>query len=297
MSFKLRNTLILLVQVLILSLVCLYLINFKYPKKVDALKTELKKIEEKTGNIPEREAYLRDIHRIIKEKKELVENFDKVVESDVSFADAFRYIDQILDHFGPLKTTLQTLEEVKGDGISYRTFSLEGEGTYRSVFALIWVLEHGPKIFTIEKLQLRGIENVQREKYQQLVVISFDMTIIAKYAQLPDYKPIYRSLTDVKIPSTRNIFWPLIQSDVAPNTRGLLEVEQAELQAILPNKAIISDKKGKLYDLTEGDEVYLGYLIKINHRQNWVEFTLNKGGIVERFKLKLTFNSGTRIEN
>lgn len=293
MSFKLRNTIILFVQIAILSLICLYLIKFKYPKQVELLKAELQKIEQKTGNISEREAYLQDVHRIIEEKKMLVKTFDKVVESDISYSDAFRYIDLIQDRFGSLKTTVQALEEVTGDGVNSRRFSLQGEGIYDSVFGLIWALEHGPKIFTIEKLQLRGIENVQRKPNQQLVVLSFEMTVSAKFAHLPEYSRAKRTLSDVTVPASRNIFYPLIQSNVAPNSRGLLEVEQAELQAILPNKAIISDKRGKLYNLKEGDEVYLGYLVKINNSQNWVEFTLNKGGIVERFRLKLTFNSGT----
>jgi len=40
--------------------------------------------------------------------------------------------------------------------------------------------------------------------------------------------------------------------------------------------------------LEEGDEVYLGYVTKIVPEEGRVEFTLNKGGIVERFELRTT---------
>ncbi len=41
--------------------------------------------------------------------------------------------------------------------------------------------------------------------------------------------------------------------------------------------------------MQEGDKVYLGYVSKIDAEDNQVVFILNKGGIVERFTLKLGF--------
>ena len=41
------------------------------------------------------------------------------------------------------------------------------------------------------------------------------------------------------------------------------------------------------YMLWEGDEVYLGYLTKINYENNTVAFVLNKGGIIEKVQLQL----------
>ena len=60
---------------------------------------------------------------------------------------------------------------------------------------------------------------------------------------------------------------------------------------MLPGKAILVDHLGKIHVLKEGDEVYLGYLTKIDVPNNRVEFTLNKGGIVERYSLTLPFPS------
>jgi hypothetical protein len=39
--------------------------------------------------------------------------------------------------------------------------------------------------------------------------------------------------------------------------------------------------------LAEGDEVYLGYLTKINYDKYSCEFLLNKGGILEKITLVL----------
>ena len=59
----------------------------------------------------------------------------------------------------------------------------------------------------------------------------------------------------------------------------------------MPNKALIADNSGKIHELAEGDRVYLGYLNKINVEKNEVGFVLNKGGIVERFTLKIRFKA------
>lgn len=297
MSFKLRNTLILLAQVLIIGIIHIYLVIFMYPGKIEDLKGELQKLDVTITQIPEREEYLKSLLSLIEEKSQRVASLDKIVEPDITSADAFRYIDRIQDIFSPLKFTLKSLKVVQAGGYGYRTFSVDGVGTYQSVFALIWALERGPKIFTIDMLRLRGVESVQRKKHQQLIMISFNLQIRALFADLPDFPPINRTLSDVRVPDGLNIFWPLILSDIMPNEQGLLEVEHADLQAILPGKAIISDRAGKLYVLSEGDEVYLGYLIKINQKENWIEFTLNKGGIIERFRMKLSFNSGVKLEN
>jgi len=297
MSFKLRNTLILLAQVLIICSISIYFIVFLYPKRIDAQKSELQELNEFIKQIPEREEYLKNMLSVIEEKKQQVASLDKVVESDITFGDALSYIDRIQSFLGLLKFSLNSLKEVQAEGYGYRIFSIEGEGTFQSVFSMIWALERGPKIFIIDDLMLHGFESVQRKKHQQLVTITFNLEIRALYADIPDFPFNKKTLVDVKVPKVRNIFYPMIASAILPNTRGLLDVERAKLQAILQDKAIVSDHEGKLYVLNEGDEVYLGYLTKINQNHNWLEFTLNKGGIVERFILKLSFNSDVKLEN
>jgi hypothetical protein len=115
------------------------------------------------------------------------------------------------------------------------------------------------------------------------------MEIHALYADVKDLPPIKKTLADVKVEEVKNPFVPYVYRELPPNTRGLLEVERADLKAIIPGRAFVADHTGKIHVLKEGDEVYLGYVTKIDVEKNQVEFTLNKAGIVEKFVLKLRF--------
>ena len=90
--------------------------------------------------------------------------------------------------------------------------------------------------------------------------------------------------------SLYNIFYPLIRDDIPPNTDELLDVQTAQLLALIPDGAYVADASGKTHLLWEGDEVYLGYLTKIDYTTNDVKFVLNKGGVIEKVTLKLEQN-------
>ena len=84
-----------------------------------------------------------------------------------------------------------------------------------------------------------------------------------------------------------DVFYPLIRNEIPPNTNNLLDVQTAQLLALIPEGAFLSDANGTTYLLWEGDPVYLGYLTKIDYENNKVSFILNKGGIIEKVDLLL----------
>ena len=67
----------------------------------------------------------------------------------------------------------------------------------------------------------------------------------------------------------------------------MLDVQAADLLAIIPEGAFLSNSSGTTYLLWEGDKVYLGYLTEIDYDKNVVHFVLNKGGIIEKITLSL----------
>lgn len=288
MSFKLRNTIILLALLLFTIGIGVWRLVFHYPHLIESFEQQIQDIDQSIVQIPELEETLKQARVIIGEREELLANLDKTVEPDVSMAEAFAYFDQIQDRYGSIRFTLTYKNERMAKGFGERTFTLQGEGSYRTVFSLIWALERGPKVFVIDRLSMRGVEGSGDDK---TVIIPFDMTVRALFADVSGLPPIKRKLTDVRVPWVRNMFYPLISKDLPANTRGLVEVERAELRAILPGRALVADHRGKVHVLAEGDEVYLGYLTKVDPNRNLAEFTLNKGGIVERFQLRLQFSA------
>lgn len=291
MSFKMRNTLILFLQVLVVSAVAVYLIFFHYTERIEAMERRNDTLDSLLVTIPDRENYLRGLQDFIEQKRQRLENFDREVHSSMTLADAFDYLDQVQNEFGSLKFNLEAVKEVRNDGYGYQSFKLAGIGTYRAIMGVIFVLERGPKIFFIDKISLHGMETQPEDDYEQSVMVPFELTIRAMFADLEVIPSANRSVNNVNVPTSPNIFYPIIKRTIPANKEGLLDAEQAQLRALLADKAIIVDQRGKVHSLKEGDRVYLGYLTSINKEANNVEFTLNKGGIVERFKLNLSFTN------
>ena len=88
-----------------------------------------------------------------------------------------------------------------------------------------------------------------------------------------------------------NPFLSLVNPEIPPNVYDLPDVEKSTLLAVMKGRAFISDQHNQLVMLSEGDEVYLGYVSKIMPERRQVLFLLNKGGIVERYMLTLRFQN------
>ena len=149
----------------------------------------------------------------------------------------------------------------------------------------MYYLENGPYIYKVKGLSLRGVESGSTTA----LAMPFEVEIWAYFATVDELPSIQRTLSDVSSPRIGNPFKPIIKRSLPANTRGLIEVERAALRAIVPGKAIIADHKGNIHAIREGDEVYLGYLTRINPELGTCEFSLNKGGSARRFTLKLKF--------
>jgi hypothetical protein len=84
-------------------------------------------------------------------------------------------------------------------------------------------------------------------------------------------------------------FEPVIASGISPNNRELVEIERSDLKAVIPGKAFVLDQTNAIQTLHEGDEVYLGYVTRIDPERGRLECTLNKGGIIEKVTLNIRY--------
>jgi hypothetical protein len=298
MSFKRRNTLVLLIQILLVCGAGGYITLKHIPQRMAEIRKEIELCDHTFAQYPERETYLSDVNLKIEETKSKLMTWNKVIDNHQTLADVLAYLDKIQEQFGALKFNLTYVRDVQASGYGYKVFTFNGEGPWQSIFALIWVLERGPKMFIIERFSLRGVEGVSDDEDLPYtnncrVIVPFSLQVRAVYADCGEVKDLpINSSADflIQIPEGNNLFMPLITRDLPPNRLGLLETERAELRAIFPDKAIVADHSGKIHSLEEGDEVYLGYLTKIDQEKNCVEFLLNKGGIVEKFVMKMSFS-------
>src|SRR5690606_19843527 len=83
-----------------------------------------------------------------------------------------------------------------------------------------------------------------------------------------------------------NPFFPSVMEELPPNTYNLLEVENANLVAIIGQHAVFRDANGT-HQLGVGDKVYLGHIKVVDPKKDLVVVHLNKGGIVDEVELAL----------
>ncbi len=290
MSYKIRNILVLTGFLVLISLVSGYLLLLHFPRKANKIEKDIKSLKKQVTALDGIEAEYYKLEEVIQGQEKKLAKLDKKIVSSVSPANTYKYLNTILDHSGFLEFNLLFLGEKEAKGYKYNAYSVKGEGNYGTIYRFIAYLEKGPEFYKIKKLNMRMVESKDEETGRNKIVVPFDMELWALFADVDELPRIKRTLNNVWVGYVTNPFYPHIYRNIPANADGLPEVERAELKAVLPNKAMIADNSGKVHVLKEGDPVYLGYVSKIDVEKNEVEFVLNKGGIVERFKLQLRFN-------
>ncbi len=289
MSYQSRNVLVIVGFFLVIGLTGGYLGIFHYPGEIAKVKNETDRIIKQIKSLDGIETQFEPLRTVLNEKKERMAKIDKQIVRNVSAADTYYYLNLILNRIGFIEFNMLFAGSKASAGFGYNIYKIRGEATFQKIYSLVWYLERGPLLYRIVKLNLKGVESKDPETKELHLVIPFEMELYGYYADIPKLPFSHRTLQDVNVLRVRNPFQPLILRNLPPNTEGLLEVERADLKAIVADRALIADQNGKVHSLKIGDRVYLGYLTAIDPEEKQVEFTLNKGGVVEKVVLEINF--------
>lgn len=289
MNYKTRNVLVLLIFVLLISLTGGYFNYFYFPKKADEAKTKIQDLDQRIAALQGIEEEIAQVKEMLAKQKRKLSNLDKQLTSHGSPAETYQYINTILTYSGVLKLDLVYQSNNQSENYRYDVYKIKGEGFFTTIFKFLWYLERGPQIYKIRRLSLRGVENREIDSTRTFIVVPFEMELWALFTELEDVPSIRRTLRNVRASYVRNPFMPFIYRNLPTNSENLLEAERATLKGILPGQAFVEDHSGQVHNMREGDKVYLGYVSRVDAENNRVVFILNKGGIRERFTLKLGF--------
>ncbi len=289
MNYKKRNIIVLSIFVLLISLVGVYFNFFYFPQKIHDANTKIQVLDQKIAALQGIVEEIAHVKTLLEEQKHKLSRLDKQLTASGSPAETYHYINTILKYSGVLELDLLYQSSDQTENYRYDVYKIKGEGFFPTIHKFIWYLERGPQIYKIKRLSLRGVENREIDSTRTYMVVPFEMELWALFTEIEDVPRIRRTLRRVRASYVRNPFIPFIYRNLPMNSEGLLEVERATLKGILPGRAFIEDHSGQVHVMQEGDKVYLGYVSKIDAEDNQVVFILNKGGIVERFTLKLGF--------
>jgi hypothetical protein len=212
-------------------------------------------------------------------------------------------------------------DHVQGKSFSKYVFNISGRGTMGALYNLVWSVENNRQFYRISDLELDHFDLIttdQKTSREQLrVMVSFKFQLEAYYGGAEGLSasdvlaaesdgnslnvPLpMRDISQVPpgiLPPRRlaeNPFLPLIMNNIPPNSRGLMEVDEAHLVSIVGSQAVFEIKGPEFVTLELGDEVYLGHITEIDPRLGLVRARLNKGGIVDDVEFTLDINDRYR---
>lgn len=287
MSSKVKNTIIILIIFIIIGLSSVAY-NFVYQKA---------KISEKQKKIKDLKLYQLDTESLnmqlalltkrVAELDSVLANRKYNIPFNVSQASFFDFVNQISYGFSSHSyVNIEFNETETGTNFNIYHYTLNGIAEFNDLIKLIYAIEESKQLKKIESLELSNNVQVDTDGTPHYLV---NYKFKAKIYFSSDNRFFVKDLKENAIvPNPAyDFFYPLIRNEIPPNKDKLLDVQSAQLLALIPDGAFLVDASGNTYLLWEGDQVYLGYLTNINYQNTEVNFVLNKGGIIENVTLKL----------
>ena len=235
----------------------------------------------------------------------------KVIPDTLSSPEVVGYLNELTQSgFEAFDVSLAGIER-SADHSAY-TVQAHGRSYFSSLYDLIWRLENSRRFYNVRDLNLSHLDLVTEDKKtgrkKMEVMVSFDFGIDAYFGgpesasagsgtplgagenflteSLPDgLPPVPQSVLADAHPDA-NPFFPVIMEQLPPNTRGLIDVEQAEFVSVVNGAAIFHDEQG-YRKAGVGDDVYLGQITSVDPIRGQATARLNRGGIIDRVELSL----------
>jgi len=287
MNKKLRSTLALLGLLLLIVLVVgTYIFMFQ------------------RSDLNEKQEKLKELNANSYDPAELAERYEKLrvrsaildsvlqsrkfnIPKDLSSIKFYNFMNNVVSNFSEhTEINIEFLKKERAKEFFYYEYKLSGSGFYNEIFKLIYSIEQSKELKKIINLTMGNMIKTDDEGIP-LFLVSFEMNTQVYFSNDNRFAPEVFIENDLRTGPIYDAFYPLIRNEIPPNIDELLDVQGSKLLALIPEGAFIADTHGNTYLIWEGEQVYLGYLTKIDYEANTVSFILNKGGIIERITLEL----------
>ena len=258
------------------------------------------------GDISERQEKLAELNKNVYDPVELENRYHELerrsaeldsilanrkfnIPQNVSSIKFYNFVNNIVANF-PKETTvnIEYLRQAPDKEFFFHEYKLTGGGNYNDVYKMIYAIEQSKELKKIEKLSLSNL--VKTDNEVPLFLVNFELIAQVYFSSDSRFAPAEFVENNLSTGPIYDAFYPLIRNEIPPNVDNLLDVQGARLLALIPEGAFVADNKGNTYLVWEGEQVYLGYLTKIDYDNNTVSFILNKGGIIEQVTLQLDRN-------
>lgn len=275
-GFAIRNTLILLlVLILLAGSGWAYITYFQKPE-IEKLAT---KLEVQKNEMVQKEKIAARFNVILKtynEASRYFKNYDKALYQSSNEDKVFDFLTTVNQGYAFNDFNFAFVDSTVFTTYGVMNMKITGTGHYRNIVNFVRALELSEPLNKIRNLNIKPVK--QDSSYNN-VEYSFDLT--SYYDRTRIIEPRSLNAGYNAFASVNNPFYPLIH-DIKPNTSNKVNIGQSKLIALSSGSVFLIDQNGKMRHLQLGDKVYLGYLSDINIQARTATFTLDKGGIIER---------------
>lgn len=287
MNKKLRSTLVLLGLLFIILLAGGVYLYFVQGKSLKEKRAKLEELKSKAKDQQELEQEYSDLLAKSNRLDSILANREFNIPQNLSSIKFYNFVNNITNGFSEAtQVNIEYVEQKKDKEFFYHEYKLSGSGLFNEVYQLIFAIEQSKELKKIKNLSLGNLVKTSEGKVPQYLV-NFAMTAQTYFSSDSRFAPAVFVENQLGSPTLYDAFYPLIRNEIPPNVDELLDVQGANLLALIPEGAFIADSRGNTYLIWEGEQVYLGYLTKIDYQNSRVSFILNKGGIIEKVDLEL----------
>jgi hypothetical protein len=287
MNKKLRSTLALLALLFIILVAGGSYLYFVQGKKLDEKRAKLKELQAKALDPQELLARYQGLLAKSNQLDSILAHREFNIPQNLSSIKFYNFVNNVTNGFSDkAQVNVEFLDQKPEKEFFYHEYKLSGFGYFNEVYNLIYAIENSKELKKVKNVTLGNLVQTNEDKLP-IYLVNFSMTVQTYFSRDSRFAPASYVENNLSSPTLYDAFYPLIRNEIPPNVDDLLDVQGATLLALIPEGAFIADSKGNTYLIWEGEQVYLGYLTKIDYQNSRVSFILNKGGIIEKTDLEL----------
>ncbi len=285
MSYTIRNTIVLGVIFLLILGIGGYFGVIRYPKKLGALEESIKKIDIELQTTPDLLNQKNTLTtQVATRETEWATRVKDIPAADVPHQ-TYDYLIHTIDASGAIKMNMLYSGVKNFNNYGYGMYDLAGEAPFNDFYKFLWYIENGRHLLKIRSLELRQVWTKQKESSEPVLYVSYHMIIEGYFSSIPELSTTTGAQALRPVLLALNPFYPAILPEIPPNTRDLVEIKRSLLKGVIAGKAYVQDQANRIREVAEGEEIYLGYVSKIDPQAGTLEYILNEGGIIDKGQL------------
>jgi Tfp pilus assembly protein PilO len=281
MSYAIRNTLILLVALLLIYGVGYAYMKFFQIDEIDRLEVRLTQLESDYNQQRQTADLVPMLREQFEESQRFIDGFDKTIFRNNNPDEVFRFL-SLLNQMAGLDFNFAFRDSTVTSDYGIIRSEITGSGSYRGLMTFVNAIENSEPVQKIYDVSLTPVG--QTGSFQN---VNFVFHIRSKY----DSNKMFNSdrtpgISTRTLASAHNPFFPLIRTP-DPNEDNLPDIDNSRLIGVSASTIFLLNQDGRMVTLRPNDRVYLGRLESINVQQGNATFRLNRGGIIDVVTLEV----------